>query len=184
MVQQNSTTLPLTVNPKLWDASLLLWFKLCGLKCLLGFLVSCRDEMTLSTLLQHADKALTIKCWLAQFYFACVMLVSHPMRNQSPSSFCRTGFCMYLQWALVWPAGKNDFGSQDGGQETKICALFCREFKAEREEEQPSLGSLLEALVRTLRLPWMSVASQEASVMLLGGGLWLFPRLGGVENWI
>jgi len=33
---------------------------------------------------------------------------------------------------VVWPAGKNDLGSQGGGQETKMCALFCTEFKAER----------------------------------------------------
>ena len=72
---------------------------------------------------------------------------------------------------VVWPAGKNDLGSQDRGQETKIRALFCRELKAEREGEQPSLGSLLEALAMNLMLLWVLLAVPEASVMLLDGGL-------------
>lgn len=130
MVQQNSTALPLRVNPKLRDASLLLCFMLYRLKCPSGFLVSCGDETILSTSLQHADKALTIRCWLAQFHFSCVMLVSHvllashPMWNQSPCLFCRTGFCVYLQRAVVWPAGKNDLGSQDRARSKNMCPFL------------------------------------------------------------
>lgn len=72
---------------------------------------------------------------------------------------------------MVGLAGRSDLGSQDGGQETKIFSLFHREFKAESGEEQPSLGSLLEALAMTLRLLWTLAAAQEACMVLLGGGL-------------
>lgn len=112
---EGSNSWPLRVNPKLWGASLLLYFMLYRLKYLSEFLVSSGDEVILSTSLQHADKALNIKCWLAGFHFACVMLVSHPRRNQSPCLF----FCMYIQWAVVWPAGKNGLGSQDRGKKWK-----------------------------------------------------------------
>lgn len=156
---------------------------LCRLRCLSGFPVSCGDELILSTSLLPADRALTMKCWLAQFHFACVMLVSQSLWDQKPCSFCRTGFCVYLQWAVVGLAGRSDLGSQDGGQETKIFSLFHREFKAESGEEQPSLGTLLEALAMTLRLLWTLVAAQEASVVLLGGGLWLLPCLETSGKW-
>lgn len=66
--------------------------------------------------------------------------ISIPVKSE-PCSFCRTGFCVYLQWALVGPAGRIDLGSQDGGQEIKIFSLFHGEFKAESGEEQPSLGA-------------------------------------------
>lgn len=124
MVQQNSNTLPLRANLKFQDASLPLCFMLCRLRCLSGFPVSCGDELILSTSLLPANRAFTMKCWLAQFHFACVTLASQSLWNQRPCSFCRTGFCVYLQWAVVGPVRRSDLGSQGGGQETKIFSFF------------------------------------------------------------